>query len=71
MRLKGSATVYIECVVCAKVSPLFRIYFYEEDDVDLFNSSNIPEGWAFEDEGVFFEEVVEGYCPKHKEIVDR
>lgn len=66
MRLKGSATVYIECVDCGVVSLPFRIYFCEEDGMDLFNSSNIPEDWAIEDECVFYEEVVPGYCPKHK-----
>uniref|UniRef100_A0A6M3Y0A5 Uncharacterized protein n=1 Tax=viral metagenome TaxID=1070528 RepID=A0A6M3Y0A5_9ZZZZ len=73
MKLHGSAIICIECLECHKTSPKFRVYLYEEEGEDLWETKQEPEGWGtpegaelvgLEDRGTG--DMVLGYCPEHK-----
>jgi hypothetical protein len=71
MKLAGSKIIKIQCTECPKLSMPFRITLTrdvetEGDRVFLWKDADFPKGWDIpEDEGLY-DDIVYGYCPKHK-----
>ena len=64
MKMKGSAKIQIGCAECRRESPLFRVYFSEDEYGDHWNG-DLPAGWTCYDEVELTGKMVAGGCPEH------
>lgn len=65
MRFQGSKIARIECSECQAHSPEFRVYLYNDFDVEQWDGK-LPLDWTTYDEAELEDNnTILGRCPKH------
>ena len=68
MKFQGSKVVCLFCLECGEISKAFRVYLFEEDGEDLFDSKQYPEGWwLLNEDAELMDGQIGAYCPNHRQ----
>jgi len=70
LKLMGSKRVIIQCLECETTSEPFYVTLADSDeDGRLYYPKSEPTDWIIPDDEGLNEDIIYGYCPKHKHLM--